>query len=589
MKKRIALVGMPNTGKSTLFNRLTGGSARVANWPGLTVDITTGRILLGASMVQVADLPGIYDLEGGAEDERLAHAFLAEHDLDAVIVVLNAMQLDRQLALALQLKALGAPLFVLLNMADEARQAGIRIDLDGLSAELGCPVLAVCAKHGQGMPEFNNRLTAFLHTSQPHRADFTELTANADWHGAEADLFRRFVKRPAILPAGLTEKLDRWVLHPWLGLPLFVVVMFALFQLTYAVGSPLQDGLEVLLGAAKTGWLAPLVQGWPPFLAGFVVGGIFDGVMTVLTFAPIIFLFFSLMAVIEDSGYFSRAAFMMDGLMSRIGLDGRGFVMLMMGFGCNVPALMGTRVIRDRKARLLTMLVIPFSLCSARLQIYLFLAGALFSPTVAPWVLLSLYFASIAIAMGSALFFRKHFPSREPFALELPPYRLPVIGHVWRRGWGETREFLQLASTMIVTGVALVWLLTHYPSEQHSLADIIAAWFQPLLSPIGIQSELSIALLFGFVAKEIVLGALSVIVGHEGQDLANHLAQTLDWVSAYSFMLFTLIYIPCVSAIATLRKESRSWRFALLSVLWSLGLAWGISFVFYQGARLLGF
>lgn len=235
------------------------------------------------------------------------------------------------------------------------------------------------------------------------------------------------------------------------------------------------------------------------------------------------------------------------------------------------------------------MLVIPFSLCSARLQIYLFLASALFSPIVAPWVLLSLYFASIAIAMGSALFFRKYFPSREPFALELPPYRLPVIGHVWRRGWGETREFLQIASAMIVTGVALVWLLTHYPNEQHSLADIIATWFQPLLSPIGIQSELSIALLFGFVAKEIVLGALAVIVGHEGQDLANHLAQTLDWVSAYSFMLFTLIYVPCVSAIATLHKESRSWRFALFSVVWSLGLAWVISFVFYQGARLLGF
>lgn len=366
-------------------------------------------------------------------------------------------------------------------------------------------------------------------------------------------------------------------------------MMFCLFQLTYAIGSPLQDGMEAVLGVIKKDWLQPLAQGWPPFLAGFVVDGIFDGVTTVLTFAPIIFLFFSLMAVIEDSGYFSRAAFMMDGLMSRIGLDGRGFVMLMMGFGCNVPALMGTRVIRDRKARLLTMLVIPFSLCSARLQIFLFLAGALFSPTQAPWVLLSLYFASIAVAMGTALIFRKHFPSREPFALELPPYRLPVIDHVWQRGWGETREFLKLASTMIVTGVALVWLLTHYPTEQHSLANAIAAFFQPVLSPIGIQAELSIALLFGFVAKEIVLGALSVIVGHEGQDLATHLAQTLDAVSAYSFMLFTLIYIPCVSAIAALHKEAKSWRFTVFSIAWSLVLAWVISFVFYQGVRLLGF
>lgn len=587
--KKIALVGMPNTGKSTLFNRLTGGAARVANWPGLTVEITTGRILLGGEMVHVADLPGIYDLEGGAEDERLAHAFIAETELDAVVLVLNAKQLDRQLALAMQLKALGSPLFVLLNMADEARHAGIQINLEGLSAELGCPVMAVCAKHGEGMPEFNKRLAILLQKSQPHRADFSTLTANADWHAIEADLFARFVNRPAVLPAGPTEKLDCWVLHPWVGLPLFAVMMFGLFQLTYAIGSPLQDGLEAVLGAIKTGWLAPLAKAWPPFLAGFLVDGVFDGVTTVLTFAPIIFLFFSLMAVIEDSGYFSRAAFMMDGLMSRIGLDGRGFVMLMMGFGCNVPALLGTRVIRDRKARLLTMLIVPFSLCSARLQIFLFLSGALFGPAKAPWVLLSLYFASIAIAMGSALFFRKYFPSREPFALELPPYRLPVINHVWRRGWGETREFLKLASTMIVTGVALVWLLTHYPSEQHSLAGIIADFFQPVLSPIGIKAELSIALLFGFVAKEIVLGALSVIVGHEGQDLATHLAQTLDVVSAYSFMLFTLIYIPCVSAIATLHKEAQSLRFTLFSIVWSLGLAWVISFVFYQGARWLGF
>lgn len=587
--KKIALVGMPNTGKSTLFNRLTGGTARVANWPGLTVDVTTGRIPLGGFLVHVADLPGIYDLEGGAEDERLTHAFLAESDLDVVVLVLNAMQLDRQLALALQLKALGVSLFVLLNMADEARAAGIRIDVDGLASELGCPVQAACAKHGEGMPEFNRKLAQYLQTSQPHRADFSTLTANADWHAAEAVLFANHVNKPAILPAGPTEKLDRWILHPLAGLPIFVLMMFCLFQLTYAIGSPLQDGLEYLLGDVKSAWLEPLVADWPTFLAGFLVGGVFDGVSTVLTFAPIIFLFFSLMAVIEDSGYFSRAAFMMDGLMSRIGLDGRGFVMLMMGFGCNVPALMGTRVIRDYRARLLTMLVIPFSLCTARLQIFLFLAGALFSPTRAPWVLLSLYLASIGIALATALFFRKHFPSREPFALELPPYRLPILAHVWRRGWGETREFLKLASTMIVTGVALVWLLTHYPSEQASFAGMIADFFQPVLSPIGIQAELSIALLFGFVAKEIVLGALSVIVGQEGAALAQHLAGTLDGVSAYSFMLFTLTYIPCVSAIATLRKEAGSLAFAVLSVFWSLGLAWLLCFLFYQGARALGF
>lgn len=587
--KKIALVGMPNTGKSTLFNRLTGGAVRVANWPGLTVEIATGRILLGAHMVHVADLPGIYDLEGGAEDERLAHAFLAETPLDAVLLVLNAMQLDRQLGLALQLAALDVPLIVALNMSDEARRAGIQIDREGLAAELGCPVLAISAKRGEGIPELKHLLGQHLQKVEPHRADFSRVTASADWHEGEARLYSSFVRRPLSLPEGPSAKLDRWVLHSWLGLPVFVLTMFCLFQLTYTLGAPLQDVMKALTGMIKSEWLMPLAQGMPPFLAGFVVEGVFDGVGTVLTFAPIIFLFFSLMAVIEDSGYFARAAFMMDGLMARLGLDGRGFVMLMMGFGCNVPALLGTRVIRDYKARLLTMLVIPFSLCSARLQIFLFLAGALFSPSNAPWVLLSLYFASIAVSMGTALVFRKKFVSNEPFALELPPYRFPVLKHVWNRGWGETREFLKLASTMIVTGVALVWLLTHYPNEQASYAGMIADFFQPVLSPIGVQSELSIALIFGLVAKEIVLGALAVIVGQEGQALANHLATTLDPVSAYSFMLFTLIYVPCVSTIAALKKESKSLGFTMFSVTWSLVLAWVVAFVFYQSARWLGF
>lgn len=365
--------------------------------------------------------------------------------------------------------------------------------------------------------------------------------------------------------------------------------MFCLFQLTYTLSAPLQDLMKALTSLIKESWLLPLAQGWPPFLAGFLVDGIFDGVSTVLTFAPVILLFFSLMAIIEDSGYFARAAFMMDGLMARLGLDGRGFVLLMMGFGCNVPALLGTRIIRDYKARLLTMLVIPFSLCSARLQIFLFLSGALFSPSKAPWVLLSLYLASIVISMLTALVFRKRFSAIEPFALELPPYRFPVLNHVWTRGWGETREFLRMATTMIVAGVATVWLLTHYPSADASFADVIASFLQPLLAPIGIQAELSIALIFGLVAKEVVLGALAVIVGAEGQDLAKHLATSLDPVSAYSFMLFTLTYIPCISTIATLRKESRSLGFTVFSALWSLGLAWLIAFAFYQGARLLGF
>ncbi|MBB5191361.1 ferrous iron transport protein B [Silvimonas terrae] len=582
---RIALVGMPNTGKSTLFNRITGGNARVANWPGLTVELASHRILLGARMVQMVDLPGIYDLSGGAEDEQIAQSFLASTPLTGVIVLLNATQLDRQLGLALQLKALGAPMIVALNMADEARSAGITIDTAALGQQLGCPVLLISAKRGDGMAELKQALGQL--PGQEVQLDFSHLAPAATFHDEEARLHHTHVSRPPTMPASITTRIDRWILHPALGLPLFVLTMFLLFQLTFAIGTPLQDALGSGLDWIKSTWLEPSLAGAPEIVRGALLDGLYDGVGTVLTFAPLIFLFFSLMAVIEDSGYFARAAFMMDGLMARLGLDGRGFVMLMMGFGCNVPALMGTRVIRDPKARRLTMLTIPFALCSARLQIFLFLCSALFTPAQAPWVLLGLYLASIVIALGTAWLLRRRFTSSEPFALELPPFRLPLFRQIRLRGWGETRSFLRMASTMIVTGVLLVWFLTHYPNEHHSYAAMVAQVLEPVLTPIGIHSEMSIALIFGFVAKEVVLGALSVITGMQGNALSAHLASSMDPVSAISFMLFTLIYVPCVATMATMHKESKSVWFTAGSVVWSLGLAWVLCFVFYQGTRLV--
>lgn len=589
MSATIALVGMPNSGKSTLFNRLTGGNARVANWPGLTVELDAARVLLGAKLTRIVDLPGIYDLTGGAEDERITQSFLAENPLNAVLLVLNATQLDRQLALALQLKRLGAPLVVVLNMMDEARRLGISIDAEALARTLEAPVLPLSAKRGDGAENLKRILQEFAQGEAHAPLPMAETPPAAAVHEEERQLFERHVRRAPLLDAGLTQKLDRWILHPLIGLPIFLATMYLLFQFTYSLGTPLQDWLKDGCDWLKDGYLGPLLEPLPEFLKGLLSDGLFDGVTTVVTFTPIIFLFFCLMALIEDSGYFARAAFLMDGLMERLGLDGRGFVLLMMGFGCNVPALLGTRVIRDHKARLLTMLTIPFSLCNARLQIFLFLATALFSPSTAPLVLLSLYVISILLGMTTAFLLKGRLASSEPFALELPPYRLPLLRHVLRRGWGECKAFLRLASTMIVAGVAAVWLLTHYPEQQNSYAAMIADFLAPVLRPIGVDSMLSIALIFGFVAKEVVLGSLAVIVGHSGQELADTLAHTLDPVAAYSFMLFTLTYLPCVSAIATLKKESKSTAYTLFAVGWSLGMAWLLSFVFYQGARLLGF
>ena len=594
--KRIALLGMPNTGKSTLFNRLTGGAARVGNWPGITVELLSGKILLGSDMVEIIDLPGIYDLHGFSEDEQVVRHFLHDNVPDLALIVLNATQIERQMSLLLQLKQLDMNLVVLLNMADEAKKYGITIDGRKMSELLGVPVFLLSSKYGTGYPEALQAITKALRHPTPGMAEQLRSKLEQDVHieTEMARVLRHAVQIPAQLPENLTERIDRVMLHPWLGLPIFFAIMYLLFQGIFLLGQPLQTGVASLFTRLREAALAPLLDGLPHAIQGLLLDGIYNGVATVAAFVPVIVLFFLFMAMVEDSGYLSRAAFLMDALMARLGLDGRGFVMLLMGFGCDVPALMGTRVMRSRAMRLLTMLVIPFSLCSARLQVFAFITAALFSPRAAPVVLFSLYLFSFAAAILTALLFKSRFKSDEPFVLELPPYRFPTAYQIVMRGWLEIRHFLRRATQFIIAGVVLIWLLTHLPpsaapASGDTLAGMIGGLLHPVFAPIGINEQLTIALLFGFVAKEIAIGALAVIYGLSGTALSGMLGQQLDWVQAYSFMLFTLIYMPCISAIATLRSESKDRGFTLLSIAWSLILAWLASFAFYQGARALGY
>jgi len=594
--KRIALLGMPNTGKSTLFNRITGGAARVGNWPGITVELLSGKILLGSDMVEIIDLPGIYDLHGFSDDEQVVRHFLHDNVPDLALVILNATQIERQMSLLLQLRQLNMNIVVLLNMSDEAKKFGITIDSKKMAEMLGMPIFQISGKYGTGYAETLQAITKALRYPTPGMAEQLRSQLEEDEHieSEMARVLKHAVQIPAQLPENLTDKLDRVMLHPWLGLPIFFGIMYLLFQGIFFIGEPLQIWVGEALNWLRSSALDPALAGLPAWLSGLLLDGIYNGVATVAAFVPIIILFFLFMAMVEDSGYLSRAAFLMDALMAKMGLDGRGFVMLLMGFGCNVPALMGTRVMRSRSLRLLTMMVIPFSLCSARLQVFVFITAALFSPKAAPVVLFSLYLFSFAAAILTALLFRKKFQSSEPFVLELPPYRFPTLRQMMLRGWFEVKHFLLRATKFIVAGVVLVWLLTHLPpsaapASSGTLAGMLGDLFHPLFEPLGINDQLMIALLFGFVAKEIVIGSLAVIYGLTGDALGGALGQHLDWVQGYSFMLFTLIYTPCLSTIATLRSESKDLRYTLLTILWSLGLAWVVSFVFYQGARALGY
>jgi ferrous iron transport protein B len=596
--KQIAVLGMPNTGKSTLFNRMTGANANIGNWPGITVDLMMAKVKFGDEVAEMIDLPGIYDLRGFSEDEKVVQNFLENNAINLILMVLNATQLDRQISLALQVKFLGLPTVLLLNMADEASQLGVKLEVDKIAKHLGFPVISISAKYGDGYEDALGKISEVLsHQENPVLVEsFATHFANDQQITEEMGrLLQDAVHIPEEIEANLTTKIDRVLLHPFWGLPIFFASMFLMFQIVYAIGTPLQEVMNNGFELLKSRIFEPILTGIPELLKGFLLDGIYTGITTVLAFIPVILLFFVCMAIIEDSGYLSRSAFLMDALMAKLGLDGRSFVMSLMGFGCNVPAIMGTRVMRSPGLRMLSMLVIPFSLCSARLNVFIFMTTALFSPYIAPVVLFSLYLLSFVAALTTAALFKGKFKNEEPFVLELPPYRFPTVKQMILRSWSEVKHFLRWSNRFIIFGVIAIWGLNNFPmgvtpASPESFSGMIGHITQPVLAPIGINAQLAVALIFGFVAKEIVLGGLAVIYAKsDNTELMGAIAQQVDWVQAYSFMLFTLLYTPCLSTVAVLKTESKKMSFAILSVFWSLALAWISSFIFYQIARRLGF
>ncbi|MGC9008854.1 MAG: ferrous iron transport protein B, partial [Halothiobacillaceae bacterium] len=522
--------------------------------------------------------------------------FLERVPVDVLVVVLNAAQIDRQLPLLLQARALGLRMLAVLNMRDEAERFGVSIDVDRLGESLGFPVLEVSARRAEGMGRLRQAMAAALYEARPvPLAELSERLAPEETVQEEAEsLLRVAVKAPHQLSDRMSERLDRILLHRIWGLPIFFLSLFLLFQFIFALGAPLQDAVEWALGLLRDGLQVPLADVLPAFGQGLLFEGIYDGLATVASFLPVIALFFIVMSAVEDSGYLARAAFLVDGFMARLGLDGRGFVLHLFGMGCNVPAVMGTRVMRSPGLRALTMLVLPFSLCAARLQVFLFFVAVLFAPNQAAIVLFCLYLLSLLAAMLTAWLFKRRYNAVEPVILELPPYRLPVVGTMLKTAWGEIAHFLRRATRFIVLGVVAIWLLTHLPwgvqpSGPESYAGQLGEMVAVIFAPLGFDPLLALALLFGFVAKEVVLGGLAVLYGVGEDGLAAAVQHHMDGVQAMSFMLFTLLYTPCVSTLAAIRAESRSWRLPLTSVLWSLSLAYTVSLTFYQTARWLGF
>jgi len=655
----VALSSIPNTGKTTLFNRLTGSSQNTGNWPGVSVKKKVGRFSLGEYEISLVDLPGAYALSPVTEEEEVVRSYFLKTPPAVILNIVDAGNLYRSLGLTLQMSTSGLPMIVAVNMIDEKR----KVDIPLLSTHLGVPVIPISARSGQGLPELKYALYEVI--NKPERSHIPHISCPPILEEAAKELSRKIIPGGPLekmdsnflamrlleantlsdtihktglgnfikqwrgriekstgetipitcakcrfnaargLGLGATgqkpeppnrqnERIDRILLHRWFGLPLFLLIMFLLFQAVYGLGAPLQTYVGQGFDAVAS-WLKvqPSIVQQSNWLQSFLFDGLWQGLAIVTSFFPIIALFFIFMSLIEASGYMARAAFLMDNLMHRIGLDGRAFINLLLGYGCNVPAIMGTRILSNHHSRVITILLIPFSLCTARLQIFVFLTAILFSAAVAPLVLFALYLGSFLVIILTGLLLKVlHIAGRpEPFIMEIPPYRMPTLNNVVLRTWQELKDFLYRAASLIIAGVIVVWFLTHFPADvpaagAETWAGQLGQLLSPLFQPLGIHWQETVALIFGLIAKEIVVGAIAVIYGG---DLSNQVVQHISPLQGLSFMIFTLFYTPCVATIAAIKAESGSWRITLFSLVLGLVVAWFASLILYQTGLILGF
>ncbi len=658
-KITVALSSIPNTGKTTLFNRLTGAGQNTGNWPGVSVEKKIGNFPLGEYEISLVDLPGAYALSPVTEEEKIVRSYFLKTPPAVILNIVDAGNLYRSLGMTLQMSTSGLPMVVAVNMIDEKS----KLDIALLSSHLGVPVIPISARSGRGLPELKQALYEVINKSErthvPHiscppilEKAARELSGKIIPGGPLEKMDSNFLamrlleeKTPsdAILKTGLgnfiqlwrdriekstgetipitcakcrfnaarglvievtgqksnppnkqTERIDRVLLHRWFGLPLFLLIMFLLFQAVYGLGAPLQTYVGQGFDVAES-WLRlqSSIARQSDWMQSFLFDGLWQGLGVVISFFPIIALFFIFMSLIEASGYMARAAFLMDNLMHRLDLDGKAFINLLLGYGCNVPAIMGTRILSSHHSRVVTILLIPFTICTARLQVFVFLSTILFSTAVAPLILFALYLGSfIVIVLTGFLLKILHIGGRpEPFIMEIPPYRMPTLTNVALRTWQELKDFLYRAAPLIIAGVVLVWFLTHFPANvpaagAETWAGRLGHLFSPLFHPLGIHWQETVALLFGLIAKEIVVGAMAVIYGG---DLSNQVFQHISPLQGLSFMVFTLFYTPCVATIAAIKAESGSWKITLFSLILGLVIAWLASLVLYQTGLVLGF
>ena len=663
----VALLGNQNSGKTTVFNQMTGSNQKVGNFPGVTVSKKEAS-LRGHPDFCVVDLPGIYSLSPYSTEEVVTRDYLVDEKPDVILNVIDTTQIERSLYLSIQLIEMNIPIVIALNMMDEIRQQGSHVHIEELSERLGVPLVPIAASRNEGIRELIDETVRVARTGQKptkldlcsgpaHRAihaimSLTEERADAaglssryaatklaerdpliqkrlrlneneleaieqiivlmedelqtDNLAALADM--RYCYLDEVVSASihkgsgedlLTGRLDRVLTNRFAAIPIFILLLGLVFWVAFGFpGSWLSDQLT-----SGMGWLTAQIDsalsasGLNFVLHSLIVDGILAGVGSVLSFLPLIALLYLMLSILEDSGYMARVAFVMDSWMRRMGISGAAIVPLIMGFGCSVPAIMSTRTLPSKRDRRLTIFMIPFLSCSAKVPIYGAIASVFF-PDHAGLVMVMLYLLGIylAVMLGLILRQRPNTSEASPFIMELPPYRFPSLLSVGRNLWQKIRDFLRRAFTVILAVTVVIWFLSHFDQNLNFVSssdDSLLAWLGsvivPLFKPLGLSDwRIPAALISGFTAKEAVISTLAVMSGATVETLGPTLAAIFTTPSAIAFLVYVLIYTPCVAAVAAARNEFGNWRDTWIMIIFQLVAAWVVAFIFYRLALLWG-
>jgi ferrous iron transport protein B len=596
--KTVALVGPPNSGKSTLFNKLTGLRQKVANYPGVTVEQRRGRMAIGGGReVELIDLPGVYSLEARSEDEQVTRDVLTGQMAgiarpDAVVVILDATNLGRHLALVAPILGLGLPTLVVLNMADDLRKRGGDVDTAPVAEKLGVPVLLASAARGEGLEPLYEFLSGELGVPAP--VELPVLNNIPKCRAWATHISAGSYQAPS--PPVWSRRLDAVFLDPIAGPAIFVLVVLAVFQSIFSFAQPLMDGVEQWIEASGV-WVGQALP--ESMIRNLLVEGVWGGVGSVLVFLPQILFLFLFIGILEDSGYLARAALIADRTMARAGLQGKSFIPLLSAYACAVPAIMATRTIESKRDRIATILIAPFMTCSARLPVYTLIIAAFIPerPFLGPLgtraaVLIGLYGLGFLAALMTAKLLKSSIlrSDRVPFMLELPPYRWPTLRSLGLRLLDRAKVFLRRAGTVILAVAIVLWIMAHLPLAdgkapeiQDSVAGTIGRTVEPLIEPLGFNWKIGIGLITSLAAREVIVGTLGTIYGIEGGDenaagLREALQRDLTPGGAVALLVFFAFAMQCMSTTAVVRRETGGWKWPAIQFGYMTGLAYICAF-----------